>query len=121
MTIPSRRRGRLAFVLLLGVAALALAAVRESQASEATAGTSAAKTVDINHFAFHPKTLRIKRGGRVAFHNSSTVAHTATRAGSFDTHRIAPGKTVLVRFTHRGAFAYHCKIHPFMKGKVVVE
>jgi len=26
-----------------------------------------------------------------------------------------------VTFNKRGTFAYHCKIHPFMKGKVVVE
>jgi plastocyanin len=25
-----------------------------------------------------------------------------------------------VRFTQKGTFAYHCTIHPFMHGKIVV-
>jgi plastocyanin len=100
--------------------ALALAAVRDAGAA-AEAQASAGKSVDINHFAFHPGTLRINKGARVAFTNSSDVTHTATRAGSFDTGRIKPGTTVVVRFTHKGTFAYHCSIHPFMKGKIVVH
>ena len=100
---------------------LALGVVRDAGASGAIARTSAAKTVDINHFAFHPPTVRVKRGGSVAFTNSSSTTHTATRKGSFDTGRIKPGKSMVVRFSHKGTFAYHCSIHPFMKGKVVVE
>jgi plastocyanin len=104
----------------MGAAVLALAALQGGYASGATAGASAAKGVDIDNFAFQPATVRVKRGGKVAFTNSSNVAHTAS-SGSFDTKRIKPGATALVRFNQKGTFAYHCKIHPFMKGKVVVE
>lgn len=86
-----------------------------------TAQASGAKAVDIDNFAFHPPTLKIKRGGKVAFANSSNVVHTATRGGSFDTRQIAPEKSALVRCNRKGTFAYHCKIHPFMKGKIVVD
>jgi len=79
------------------------------------------KSVDINHFAFHPPTLRVAKGTTVAFVNSSNTAHTATRVGSFDTGKIKPGKSVSVRFAQKGTFAYHCTIHPFMHGKIVVE
>ena len=92
-----------------------------SAAGHATATASATKKVDINDFAFHPPTIWVKRGGKVAFTNSSGVAHTATSAGSFDTGVIKPGTTETVSFGKRGTFAYHCSIHPFMKGKVVVE
>ena len=88
--------------------------------AEASATASAAKTVQIKGFAFKPATVRVNRGSQVAFANSSNVAHTATGAG-FDTKRIAPGKSATVRFNNVGTFAYHCKIHSFMKGKVVVE
>ncbi len=98
----------------------ALVAVARGNA-EPTAGASAAKSVSIVNFAFKPGTLTVKRGARVGFANTSNTAHTATRGGSFDTKRIAPGKTKTVQFNQRGSFAYHCKIHPFMKGKVVVE
>jgi plastocyanin len=108
-------------VLAMALLVLALTAVREGRAAGPAAQASATKTVDIRGFAFHPPTIKIKKGGRVAFVNSSNTAHTATRAGSFDTKRIKPGESETVRFEQRGTFAYHCKIHPFMKGKVVVE
>lgn len=105
----------------MGVAVLAVAALQGGSASGATATASGARSVDIDHFAFHPPTLRIKRGGTVDFTNSSEVVHTATRGGSFDTGRIKPGKTRVVEFSRAGIYAYHCSIHPFMKGKIVVE
>jgi plastocyanin len=117
MTTMRNRRGRWSFAALLAL--LALAALQGSDASGATA--SGAKSVDINHFAFHPPTLRIGKGGKVAFTNSSNVTHTATRGGSFDTGLIKPGKTKLVQFSRTGTYAYHCKIHTFMHGKIVVE
>jgi plastocyanin len=110
-------------LLLVALAALALAGFAASGggAAEPTAKASGAKTVSIVSFAFHPGTLKVKRGARVAFTNTSNTTHTATKAGSFDTNGIAPGKSKTVQFNKRGTFAYHCKIHPFMKGKIVVE
>jgi len=107
-------------VLLLVIAVLAVAALQAGRAIGATAQASGAKNVDINHFAFHPPTLRIQRGGKVTFTNSQNVTHTAS-SGSFDTKRIAPGTSATVQFNKRGTFVYHCKIHTFMKGKIVVE
>jgi plastocyanin len=120
MTMTRNWQGRWAFALLIGVAVLAVAAFQGGRAIGATATASGAKSVGIANFAFHPPTLRIKKGGKVAFTNSSNTVHTAT-GGSFDTKRIKPGKTKVVQFTQQGTFAYHCKIHPFMKGKIVVE
>jgi plastocyanin len=110
----------LAFAIASGIAALALVWLQSASASEEAARAGGTKTVQIKNFAFHPPTLRISKGTRVAFVNSSGVAHTATRS-SFDTRRIAPGKTAFVRFQQKGSFPYHCTIHPFMHGKIVVE
>lgn len=120
MTHSSDWRRRWALALLMAIAVLAFAAGRGGDAAGATAGASATKSVKIVSFAFQPKTLKVTRGTKVSFANSSNTAHTATGAG-FDTRRIAPGKTAAVRFGGKGTFAYHCKIHPFMKGKIVVE
>jgi plastocyanin len=112
------------FWVLTAAAALLLFAFLASgkgSASGPTAAASAAKTVSIVNFAFKPGTLTVKRGARVAFTNNANTGHTATKGGSFDTKLIEPGKSKTVRFNQRGTFAYHCKIHPFMKGKVVVE
>jgi len=86
-----------------------------------TASASAAKSVDIKNFAFRPGTLTVGAGTKVVFTNSSGVSHTATRAGDFNTGRIKPGKSATVHFGQKGTFAYHCTIHSFMRGKVVVN
>jgi plastocyanin len=110
-------------LLLVALAAIAVAgfAAGRGGAAEPSAEASGAKTVTVVSFAFKPGTLKVKRGARVAFANTSNTTHTATKAGSFDTKGIAPGKSKTVQFNKRGTFAYHCKIHPFMKGKIVVE
>jgi plastocyanin len=110
-------------MLLVALVALSVTgfAVSNGSAAEPTAGASASKTVSIVNFAFKPGTLKVKRGARVTFSNTANTAHTATKGGSFDTKRIAPGKSKTIQLNQRGTFAYHCKIHPFMKGKIVVE
>lgn len=111
---------------LIGVVAVAfglmLAGIHSAGAATGAAATaSKGATVDINNFAFHPPTLRVAKGTSVTFSNSSKVSHTATRGGAFDTGVIKPGKSVSVRFTQKGTFAYHCEIHPLMHGKIVVD
>ncbi|HEX5592149.1 MAG TPA: cupredoxin domain-containing protein [Solirubrobacterales bacterium] len=107
-------------MLLIAVAVLGVAALQGGRAIGATAEASGAKGVRIEDLAFHPPTLKVKRGATVAFANSDNTTHTAS-SGSFDTKRIAPGKSVAIKFNKKGTFAYHCKIHSFMKGKIVVE
>jgi len=124
MTISSSSRGWRALgaalaALAFGLALIGLRGVRASADPPAHASRDAAK-VEIEDFAFHPPTLRVGVGSRVVFANRSNVTHTATRK-SFDTGRIKPGRSVAVTFKQRGSFAYHCKIHPFMHGKVIVE
>ena len=64
---------------------------------------------------------RLGRPARTAPISAGTSGSFRTRAGSFDTGRIKPGKSVTVRFAQTGTFAYHCTIHSFMHGKVVVH
>lgn len=119
-----RRRGPAALgaaaaVALLAVALLssAPAAGRGRQRDDRRAGTA---RVEISEFAFHPHTLHVKPGARVVFANGDPTAHTATRPGSFETGHILPGHSVTVRLRHAGVYAYHCSIHSFMHGKIVV-
>ncbi|HMC49996.1 MAG TPA: cupredoxin domain-containing protein [Solirubrobacterales bacterium] len=102
------------------VFAVALIATGAAPAAVPSASASGARTVSISHFEFHPHTLNIAKGTKVVFSNSSGTAHTATDAGAFDTGHIKPGHSVAVRFTQKGTFSYHCEIHPFMHGKIVV-
>jgi plastocyanin len=120
MTTSLQRHRWGALALVIGLALLATLAVRQSEAS-GRATASGAKSVSIVNFAFKPGTVKVKRGGRVTFTNTANTAHTATHAGVFDTKRIQPGESETVKLERRGTFAFHCKIHPFMKGKIVVE
>jgi plastocyanin len=109
--------------LVVGAVAvgLLLAGVGAGAAAGRTATASAVKEVDVVNFAFKPATLRIAKGDRVSFANTSRVTHTATRDGAFDTGLIKPGKSVVVRFKQKGSFPYLCLIHPSMRGKIVVN
>ena len=119
-TFPLRSR-LLTIFATLALLAVGLLVVAHGRAAEPTAQASAAKSVSIVNFAFKPGTLKVKRGARVTFKNTTTgTTHTAT-SGSFNTKHIAPGTSKTVRFNKKGTFAYHCEIHPFMKGKIVVE
>jgi plastocyanin len=102
----------IAFALLAGQVATA-SAPGPAQASRTA-------SVDIDNFKYHPPTLAVAKGTTVVFSNSAGVAHTATDRGVFDSGRIRPGHSFSVRFGQKGTFAYHCKIHRFMRGKVVV-
>jgi plastocyanin len=108
---------------IASVVAVGLALIAGQVATASPAGTARASGtagVNIKNFKFHPGTLNVAKGTKVVFSNSAGVAHTATRGGSFDTGRIKPGRSAAVRFKQKGTFRYHCKIHPFMRGKVVV-
>jgi plastocyanin len=109
---------RFAAVAVLLVAFFASNGALASQPGPARA--SRARTVDISHFEFHPPKLVVAKGTRVVFSNSSGTTHTATDKGVFDSGRIAPGESFAVRFEQKGTFSYHCKIHTFMHGKIVV-
>jgi plastocyanin len=124
MTVGIWQRGLRWVAIGAAAAAMALALLglrSELAAAGPSAQASRAKAVDISHFAFHPPTLTIVVGTKVSFANSSKVAHTATHGGVFNTGRIAPGTSIGIRFNQKGTFAYHCSIHPFMHGKIVVQ
>jgi plastocyanin len=120
-TAGGHPQARWAFAGAAAVVALLLALQGGFAAADEPALASRAKTVSIDGFAYRPATVTVSRGTRVTWVNSDGVKHTATRASSFDTGRIKPGKSATVRFGQRGTFRYHCKIHNFMKGKIVVQ
>lgn len=124
MTANARPRQRWLWAGI-GVAAVASALALIGLGNEVAAGSTArvgrAAKVTIANFEFRPGTLRVGRGSQVTFANTSGVTHTATRSRGFDSGPIKPGKSFSIRFAKKGTFAYHCTIHPTMRGKVIVE
>jgi plastocyanin len=79
-------------------------------------------TVNISGLAFVPQTLRVTTGTRVTWTNNDSVDHTITSNDNlFESGTISRGATFNFTFAQRGTFEYHCKIHPSMTGKIIVE
>jgi plastocyanin len=77
--------------------------------------------VEIKNMAFEPASVSIAVGDTVEWKNTMGMAHTATGdSGEFDSGPIASNATFSNVFTTAGTIAYHCEIHPFMTGTVVV-
>lgn len=118
-----RRRLALAFVTAIALASFAgLRAAASQSATDPAATASRAATERVVDFAYRPTPLTVSAGTRVVFSNQGRTAHTATQnGGGFDTGRIRPGKAASVTFKRRGTFLFHCTIHPFMHGRIVVR
>jgi len=81
---------------------------------------------------FDPDTLTVKKGDKITVTNKDTLPHTVTSgtgptdpnsAKQFDTSIIEPGATADIETTNitPGNYPFHCAIHPYMTGKVVVQ
>jgi plastocyanin len=88
----------------------------------ATRPPAGAVAVSIANFAFSPATITITVGTRVTWTNHQAgVEHTVTADdGSFDSGTLASGGSFSHVFSKAGTYPYHCAIHPFMTGKVIV-
>ena len=96
-------------------AALALSLGVDAFAKNAT-------TVSIVNDAFNPATISVSSGQTVTFVNADDDAHTVTADNNaFDSKPISHGGKFLFKFTKPGRYTYHCTIHPFMHGIVVVK
>jgi plastocyanin len=80
-----------------------------------------ADAVRIADFAFAPDALSAEVGQSVKWTNQDGAAHTVTADdGAFDSGSLAGGKEFSFAFDQAGTYAYHCNIHPRMKGTVTV-
>ena len=81
---------------------------------------------------FDPDTLTVKKGDKITVTNKDTLPHTVTSgtgptdpnsAKQFDTSIIEPGATADIETTNitPGDYPFHCAVHPYMTGKVVVQ
>ena len=95
------------------------AAPSGSSPSRASGGS---RSLTISNFKFTPGSITVKQGAGITVANHDTTAHTATAddGRSFDTGDIAPGASATVTLSKPGTYKYHCSIHPFMHGTLVV-
>jgi plastocyanin len=82
----------------------------------------AASVVQVQDFSFSPTPLTVPQGTSVSWHNDGPSNHTSTSdIGLWSTTTLIAGTTSgAVVFKAAGVYAYHCKIHPSMHGKIRV-
>ena len=77
--------------------------------------------VAIADFAFNPASANTSTNGFVTWSNGDPSTHTVTFDNGPDCGTIAGSASQTVQFTVAGSYAYHCHIHPSMKGTIVVN
>jgi plastocyanin len=90
-------------------------------ASSGAAPAGGGSTVEIDNFMFMPGMLTVRAGTTVTWKFDDSTDHTVTaNDNSFNSPPMSGGKTFTHTFTTAGTVAYHCSIHPFMTGTIVV-
>jgi YVTN family beta-propeller protein len=75
----------------------------------------------IAQFAFSPPTVTVASALSVTWTNTDSVQHTTTSdSPNWDSGPLSQGATFTTTFTTPGTYSYHCYIHPFMQGTVIV-
>ena len=92
-------------------------------ASSAAGSSGTPSAITIKSFKFSPGTLQVQDGAGIEVANDDSAPHTVTAddGHSFDSGTVDSGASTTIRAPTAGTYAYHCTIHPFMKGKLVVQ
>jgi plastocyanin len=114
--------------LAAAAAGLALCAGLAGCGHHGGAVPKGAAVVDISHMAFQPATVEVLVGQPVAWKfEDAGVVHdvvgvTGPVPGSADFHSPNQESGVWVHtFTTPGTYTYYCRLHPYMRGTVIVD
>ena len=93
----------------------------DTTAVMATRADTGLVVVSVKNLAYAVGQLEITVGTTVEWVNDDPVEHSIVAAdGSFDSMLIQPGARWRYTFWTPGVYAYSCRPHPFMKGRVTV-
>jgi plastocyanin len=122
-TLPALAAVAAAAAVLAGCGGNDSAGSPQTSTSASSKPAAAASAVTISGFKFHPASLSARQGASLRITNGDSTAHTATAddGKSFATGPLDPGASKTIRLSKPGSYAYHCSIHSFMKGTIVVR
>ena len=89
---------------------------------QATEKPAAANEIVIGNYEFIPAALTVSVGTTVTWSNRDDEAHTVN--STTDVFKSSPLDTddkFSFKFTAPGIYPYYCKLHPQMKGQIVVQ
>lgn len=93
--------------------------VESSPAAPATA--PGVQRVEINNDKFNPVTLQVNVGDNIEWLNKDDETHTVSFENGDVDERLLTGMSFTHKFTEKGEFRYFCRIHPEMRGSVLVK
>lgn len=77
--------------------------------------------IDIKNYKFNKSYLRVPLGTEVTWINFDNTIHNITEdSGKFSSGNLNRNNSYTYKFNIPGVYYYHCKIHPSMKGTVIV-
>ncbi len=82
--------------------------------------------IDIQDRSFYPQTVKIKKGTVIIWTNQDSMKHTITSDISnsdilLNSPRLSRKDEYRIRFDTIGNYSYHCSVHPYMQGTIIVE
>jgi plastocyanin len=84
--------------------------------------------MDLEAPFYFPPTAQLNHGQSIQWYNRSGMPHTITHDGCvrgrrcvFESGPIPPGRQFTVASLAPGRYPYHCSIHPFMQGLLVIS
>lgn len=77
----------------------------------------------IKYLAFLPETKTIKAGTTITWTNGDNTVHQvmSKKKKLFTSKPLNTGQSYSFKFTKKGEYMYMCRVHPYMKAKVIVE
>jgi plastocyanin len=128
------------FILVLAAILLFTACSSSGAQTQASNGASANEHIAIQGIAVEPQKLQIPVGTTVTWTNKDPVKHTVTSGGPgkdavpgiskgtppkltgvFDRPMSPSGSTFSFAFKKAGTYPYFCRIHPSLRGIIVVR
>ena len=88
-----------------------------------------ASSISIGSTSFVPSKIQVSIGSKVSWTNNDSTLHTVTQGNPvtgatqaiFNSDILYPDQSWDYTFNSIGTFDYHCTIHPFMEGTVIVN
>jgi plastocyanin len=123
-------------LMRIALAALVVAALVVLTACAGIPNPPGDNKVTIADLKFIPSTIEVERGSTVTWTNNDQTAHTVTSddfpdpslpptttvpAGAFSSKPLDPGDSFSHTFDKPGKYPYHCQIHTYLKGEVIVK
>ncbi len=113
---------RVLALAILSAMILKVASASVPDSTPAAATPDSVTEVKIDNFAFTPPVITVKVGTQVTWTNNDDIPHTVdSTEGKFKSAALDTDDKFQFRFTEPGEYAYFCRMHPKMTGKVVVQ